>query len=473
MRIVTIIIATLFISNCFSQNKISAQKLITDFDYLISELRLQHQGLYQYVDKHKVDQKLDSLRQTIKTPLSKLKFYQTVRSVVSLTNEGHTYTTLPKWEMIKVGLSKSFLPLGLVFLDKELIITQNYGKDVSGLKKGMKIISINEKSIEEITKTLFPLIPTDGFNETSKYEWGGGINLSLLYRLIYGEEKYFDLEVIAYENKTSQKIRIPSIRYPKFKTKNTKFKSKKFEYDDFSYRQINDSIAYLSIPSFGDDIKYENYYRSVFKKIDSLNIKHLILDIQANNGGTEGNENLLFSYLSDSVIKKYKKVTMFKKPYSKNKDDEDYRFDKWQLKGSLAERGDFTLSSDYYSNLEYSKPSKNIVFHGNLYVLTSGITFSGGAEFASMIKMTQRGIFIGEETGGTYEGNVSGYSETIKLPNSKIMVDIPTVHFQINVSPKIKGRGIMPDYLIPQKWEDYMNDKNAKLDFVTDFILKK
>ena len=85
--------------------------------------------------------------------------------------------------------------------------------------------------------------------------------------------------------------------------------------------------------------------------------------------------------------------------------------------------------------------------------------------------MTNRGIFIGEETGGTYEGNVSGYSEYVKLPNSKIKVKIPTVHFQINVEPKIKGRGVIPNYEVPQTWKDYLNGRNTKKDFTIKKII--
>ena len=216
---------------------------------------------------------------------------------------------------------------------------------------------------------------------------------------------------------------------------------------------------------------YPELYENVFKKITDSNIKHLILDIQRNTGGTEGNENLLYHYLSEDKIRKYRKVTMLPKPYLKNKNDKDYIFDKWRLKNSIAERGEFTCYSDYLSDLGYSMPNKSYVYKNNLYVLISGLTFSGGAEFASMIKMTERGVFIGEETGGAYEGNVSGYSRTIKLPNTKIKIDIPTVHFQINVQPKIRGRGILPDYQVSQSWEDYLNGINSKLEFAKKLIM--
>ncbi len=363
------------------------------------------------------------------------------------------------------------MPLTVKLCDGNMLVTQNYGDEISGLKKGVKIISVNGIKLDEIVEKIYPLIPSDGFNETSKKEWIGGLNFSLLYRLVYGKEKEFRLKIQDFESKHIQNIDIPAIRFTKFKNKNAQFASKEFGYNQFTFEKINDSVAYLSIPSFGDEsLNYESFYKSSFKKIDSIGIEHLIIDIQANGGGTEGNENLLFSYLSNKVVQKYKGVTMLPKSYHKNKNKQAYKDDKWQLGDTIAKRGHFTLFSDYYSDLGYKKPEKDLIYTGKLYVLISGKTFSGGAEFASLVKMTNRGIFIGEETGGTYEGNVSGYSEYVQLPNSKIEVKIPTVHFQINVTPNLTGRGIMPNYKVPQTWNDYMNEKNTKKDFILKLI---
>src|SRR5699024_7235708 len=104
---------------------------------------------------------------------SKLAFYEKLRYVIGLTNEGHTSIELPKWTMIKLGLSRSFLPITVKLIDENLIITQNYGKNINQLEKGSKIIAINNIKVDEILENLYPLIPTDGFNETSKREWIG------------------------------------------------------------------------------------------------------------------------------------------------------------------------------------------------------------------------------------------------------------------------------------------------------------
>lgn len=471
MKTLSTFIILLLFQFGFSQKQFKTEKLVADFDFAVEQLHSLHQGFYNYEEKIVVDEEIEKLKKEIDSPMTKLEFYEVMRKLLEIMNEGHGSVDLPKWTMLKTGLSKSFLPLTVKFLYADLIVTQNYGDNVQNLSKGCKIVSINGKSIKEITDRLLALIPTDGFNETSKYEWIGGVNFSLLYRLVYGKNETFSLEVIEYGTEKRKKVLLPAIKYTKFKSKNAKYPAKLFEYNTFTYKQINDSIGYLSIPNFySSEINFPTFYQENFTKIRKQGIKHLILDIQGNVGGIEGNENLLFHYLSSNVIKKYREVTMMKEAYVKNQNKKDYKFDKWQLKDTIAYRGEFTCYSDYFSDLGYEKPNDEHIFKGKLYVLTSGVTFSGGAEFASLIKMTDRGIFIGEETGGAYEGNVSGYSEKVKLPHTKIKFDIPTVHFKMDVNPKKIGRGIIPDYKVPQTWEDYMKNINSKLEFTVDLI---
>jgi C-terminal processing protease CtpA/Prc len=47
--------------------------------------------------------------------------------------------------------------------------------------------------------------------------------------------------------------------------------------------------------------------------------------------------------------------------------------------------------------------AKRNSFRGKVYILTNGMTASAGAEFASILRAHERGIFVGEETGGDYK----------------------------------------------------------------------
>ncbi|TRZ41965.1 hypothetical protein [Robertkochia solimangrovi] len=70
--------------------------------------------------------------------------------------------------------------------------------------------------------------------------------------------------------------------------------------------------------------------------------------------------------------------------------------------------------------------------------------------------MSNREIFIGLETGGSYAGNSSGYSEYVELPDSHITIKIATLNFQIDLTSEEPGHGVLHDYPVSFSLDDYM-----------------
>jgi hypothetical protein len=82
--------------------------------------------------------------------------------------------------------------------------------------------------------------------------------------------------------------------------------------------------------------------------------------------------------------------------------------------------------------------------------------------------------FIGQETGGGYLGNTSGYGRKLTLPNSKIIIDIPALQFVMNVEPKLPfGSGVKPHYEVLPTINQYLNKENVSLEFALKLINEK
>ena len=80
-------------------------------------------------------------------------------------------------------------------------------------------------------------------------------------------------------------------------------------------------------------------------------------------------------------------------------------------------------------------------------MLINGGTFSSAADLVADLKKTTGAIFIGEESGGAYEGPTGGDSIVIQLTNSKIMVRIsPNIQLGYMYQKHPIGRGVMPTY---------------------------
>jgi C-terminal processing protease CtpA/Prc len=134
----------------------------------------------------------------------------------------------------------------------------------------------------------------------------------------------------------------------------------------------------------------------------------------------------------------------------------------------------FRLKKEYYSYLPLLNeqiPAKNH-YKGKLYVLINGASGSMASVVSSFLKAQKRAIFIGEESGGTMEGNTSLAYARLLLPNTKIRVEIPLTKTVHDVD-YVKGRGVFPDYHVVPKIEDIIRGIDTELNFTLDLISQK
>ncbi|MEL7123784.1 MAG: S41 family peptidase, partial [Bacteroidota bacterium] len=128
---------------------------------------------------------------------------------------------------------------------------------------------------------------------------------------------------------------------------------------------------------------------------------------------------------------------------------------------------------EYSKNLRLQQPKEH-VYDGKLFVLINGLTFSSGSALAADLKKTTNAIFIGEESGGVFEGPTGGNSIVIQLPNSKIMVRIsPQIHVGYKYQKHPFGRGVFPDYLIEYTIEDVLNGRDLEMEKAIDLISRQ
>lgn len=128
----------------------------------------------------------------------------------------------------------------------------------------------------------------------------------------------------------------------------------------------------------------------------------------------------------------------------------------------------YKLKKEYIPLLEEQQPNINN-YKGNLYVLINGASGFMASIVASFLKGNRRGVFIGEESGGTMEGNTSHRSARLVLPNTKIRVAIPLIK-TTNAVGFTKGKGVYPDYDITPKIDDILKGIDTELNFALSLI---
>jgi hypothetical protein len=485
---VLLLLFSLFSKISFGQDfgnfpKIEKQELHNDLEILYQGLDKFHSGMYWYTPKDSVDFAFKKVKSLISKDMNVLEFHKLIAPLVSLSREGHTTISLPKNTIEKRNKESTFIPLTFVFLGTKLYCVKNGANDKDLKIDGKEIELINGENPADIVNKIGNLFASDGYIKPVKFndlEW---FNFSKYYFYYYGILDKIEIKIKG-ENKLIQiePLTIEQINHnldEKYPIKKSLIKKELLE-----FKILDRKTAYLGLHSFNnpDLIKepknnnLKKFLENSFKTISENNITNLIIDVSENGGGTEGNEGLVYSYLGDNY-QKYKKVrAKTQKAILDNGIDKpitlktfgflERTFVNKKMRDGSLERKQWIG----YGLMAYKKEPKNR-FLGKVYVIISPITYSGGSEFSNMVYSNGKAIFVGQETGGGYLGNTSGYGKELILPNSKIVIDIPALQFVMNVETKLPvGSGVIPDHEIITTFEQYVNKVNAPLEYILQQI---
>jgi Peptidase family S41 len=474
---------TFFFFLFYSLTTASAQNLSVaeaqkDILYFRKKMKDWHPGIGYYQSEEVYEKTLDSIAASITKPIHYLAFYRTLLPIQNAVQDGHFGIYHHK----KFNLKKQkLLPFYPKKVDDRFFIWTDVTAD-SSLQRGTEILKINGQEIG----TVFNLL-------TSKYRIGNDgpenyganqqvqNNFPLFYAYWFGSK---DTVLLTYKlNDTSQVMErkfpchIPAIQRQILASRKT---TKPNFYPNLSLRMV-DSIpktAILYVNSFSGIGKYDMFgirfrkrTKKAFRMAKENGIENLIVDFRNNGGGAVSNcENLLryllkerFELMGSGVMKK-----KAARPYNGG-------FGIPTIPFLLSHRYD--ENGKVWRNKKHKrprkKPKKTYHFDQNVYFLTNGGSFSGGAATPSLAHSRGIGTIVGEPTGGAYLGCFGGKYKYITLPNSKIRVRIPLkkINYSVENSKNI-GVTLKPDYLIERTIDDVKNSNDVALKFVFELIEK-
>ena len=110
-------------------------------------------------------------------------------------------------------------------------------------------------------------------------------------------------------------------------------------------------------------------------------------------------------------------------------------------------------------------------FNGKVIFIINGLSFSATSYFAGIARSNDRGVFVGEETGGAYYGGSSGEIYRTVLPNSNIRLNIPKdVYANPEKSIGAKDRGVIPDYIVIPSIRDIIKNRDVQLNYALELV---
>ncbi len=434
--------------------------LVEDLEMLYQQLIEVHPSIYDFIGEDYFKARYLEIRDQM-VDCSEMQFLELISHLIVNVGCGHT-VALPSTNWYKrVKTKGKLISLSVKLINDELYIWNQPYEDSVPLQ-GKKIISINDLGSDLIIKKLKNRISSDGLSKTLPNH-----ALEKSFKAYYTfSEGFSDNHKIKYISKGN---RIDSIILPA-NTVLPKLEKKKSVLDQFSlifkketikYYELNGTkkVALIDIDGFGNS-KFKPTYKSIFERINTENINHLVIDLRSNGGGYFPNGNELLTYFFKEDV--YFRFSRPKKKVPKSK------YLKMNAFSSLTRVLFGIIPDDKAKNnrddfrIKYKAKKKN-QFNGKTYILINNGSFSMSGYVAARLNTLPNVTFIGQETGGGEYGSNAILSYILTLPHTKLRIYLP-YYFCDHQLPNIKrGKGIIPDIQVNYSLNDLLEGKDLEL----------
>ncbi|HAE13582.1 MAG TPA: hypothetical protein DCG24_05080 [Bacteroidetes bacterium] len=426
-------------------------EILEDLDFLEQHLTEKHPGLYEYADSGFVVRWMDSLRQALPEKLSEQQLYADISRLCHLIGDGHTMLFPSSTTTAYYNAYELFFPMR-TFWDGEHLYTYMHYSDADTIADGTRILYINGIPAEEVVQFCLDRITHDGYNKTYPV-WVLNNWFAEFYGYFYGHPSSHTV-VIQEDSGTTRTVILEGVPKPSMISKRQELYPQN-DLDPEAGKGItlqfsNDSsVAILTIRDFHNKVlrrDYGQYFkgeiREIFEEIEASGTKRLVLDLRNNQGGEIRNGYLLLRYIMNEP---------FYMMYSYN-----------MVSSKFPKRSQMRLKDVAGPYTGLADPADRHAFTGQLAVLVNGGSFSNSAIVTSVIDRYQRGIVVGEETGGNGY-IISGDSRMLHLPNTGIVAYIPRRQYVIQDPAGNNRRGIIPEFQISPELQDLIKGNDPAM----------
>ncbi len=371
---------------------IDSDKAIEDLDYVAAMLTTRHpacvKGLPDVIDTV-YHQERTTLAQ--KNQVTVLELWQSSARMLTCMKDAHTG--------IRPQSDFQLLPLEFKFVDGALVFSDNQST-VLGVER-IGGIPVNELYARFCEQFPFEL------EEYARYSFARRMNRSD-YLSFVGVDTKNDIEILL-EDGEKQIAKA----YPWYS--NNISTQEKDEFISFAFDQDSE-LGILTLKQCVYDETYKNVLRQFFTEALNKGVKAVVVDLRDNPGGNSLVVNEFIRYLpveqygTGSTNMRYGPMLFKNKPQK--------------------------LTNQVYSDL---------VFDGELYVLTSVATFSSAVDFAVYIHDNSLGTIVGEIPGNmpTSYGDVLSF----QTPNAGLYFTVSYKHF-IRPDASKSDSPLVPDIIV-------------------------
>jgi hypothetical protein len=464
--------------------KYSPEQLAKDYDIFRGALEESHPGMYWYTPKNEMDTYFDWGKDQIRDSLNEEGFRKVLNYVISKINCGHTVTRASKGfiKFRDTAFNKIF-PLSLKIwpgaADTAIVAANLIRKD-SVLTRGVIVKKIDHRPISTILDTLCQFISSDGYNLTHKYQAlsnRGGFGAA--FTSVFGsKENYFvdyvngdgierSTVISSYNPRTDSASRNAIARF----TRTTRTERKKQVMSAARNLRIDSAnkTAIMDLSTFSRGLQLKTFFKTSFKEIKNKKVRHLVIDVRGNGGGSVTNSTFLTKFIADKKFKVADSLYANTRNSRYKKHIDGYFYNRLFMLFMTAKKEDGKFHFGYFER-HYFKPKKKDHYNGNVYILTGGNSFSATTLFTQTVKPQNNVTVVGEETGGGAYGNSAWLIPDLTLPVTGIRIRLPLFRLVIDKNLPKDGRGVQPEVISVPTTEAIRKGIDYKMEKVLELI---
>ena len=388
--------------------ELTQKQALKDFDYAYKQLKRIHPAMLNKngEDFKKVHAVYENERSKIcqKEKTKVVELQQHIERFFSVLEDGHSYTKARYGE-----------PLYLKYLD------QINDEDFSFTAlNGIPYLELLHQKKDLFSYESELLAKKDLGDYTIYYQYlvylGYDVDKGITYTLEKTDE---DGKTITKNLSVTKDDFLPLDEYLEY---NKKYREKKNEdagtdKKSFCYYAIEPehNVAILTLTACENNAEYKNCLRNMFKEVKEQGIGNVAVDVRNNGGGSSLVINNFIKYLDTDGY--------YEPTYS-------------------ARQGPFLVKSP--SGYRKNNREQELLFTGNVYILTSIKSFSSAMMFPQMIKDNGLGKVIGQAPGN----DPNGYGDVVHfyMPNSNLFMQVSYKKFH-RVNQATTEKWVEPDYL--------------------------
>lgn len=460
---------------------IAAADLQADFAVLKKAYEAMHPGLYRYNSKAQMDAHFAALRAEFDRDLSLRQAYLAFSIFLAKIKCGHSYPNFfnqPQTVADALFKNQDKVPFYFRWIDRRMIVTRNFSGDAR-LAPGAEVLAVNGVPAQKILARLLTVARADGNNDAKRVSYleiAGNSNyeaFDVYYPMFFPlAANRFELRVKTLSARRIETLNVASLTYEqrlapiKAATEARRGAAAAERIWDFTF--FDERTAYLRMPTWAlYDSKWDwkSFLENSFDQLTEKKTAHLIIDLRGNEGGLSVGDVILSRLIKrDTPLEQFKRLVRYRKapdellPFL---DTWDKSFKDW---GAAA----IEQNDGFYRLTRYDDNEKGSVikasprpFSGRTFVLVGAANSSATFEFAQAAQQNKLATLVGQPTGGNRRGINGGAFFFLRLPKSKIEIDLPLIGFFPPGAPP--NAGLEPDIAIKPAAEDAARNVDTEL----------